>query len=425
MKYLYSKFILISLLAIFLQSCGSNPPADVTPASSPATLSTVLDYQALAHAKAMIEAGNSLYVIPFQNLEAQTNGALDLQPPSVMDKVKVPPRGDKHDYTSLGPYWWPNPETPDSLPYIRKDGIVNPERKQFDKVPGATMAEAVRAFVLMYYFTGDEMYAEKAATFLKVWFINPETRMNPNMNYGQFIPGRSDGRSVGIIESRNFVFLAEYEGLLTASSHWTEEDHLQFKSWMTDFLNWLVTSDLGQQERNRANNHGSWCDFQLLALSQYCDRPELGREIASSMKANRLEKQIEESGAQPEELERTKSYSYSVFNLSALVRIAILAENYDIDLSQQNTMPSQLKLAIDYLIPYAMNEKTWEHTQISPMDGSNEKMLFLLSYAQSKWPAKRYEEAIKLLGSQYPEARYLLTTSVFQGMNSAENIEGK
>lgn len=287
------------------------------------------------------------------------------------------------------------------------------------------MAQAVRAFVLMYYFTEDEKYAQKAVEFLKVWFLNPDTRMNPNLNYGQFIPGRSDGRSVGIIESRNFVFLTEYEVLLEGSIHWTDEDHLKFKSWMTDFLNWLVTSDLGQQERARTNNHGSWCDFQLLALSLYCGNSEVGREVAGSIQRNRFEKQFESSGAQPEELGRTKSYSYSVFNLSALVRTAILADSYGIDLSKHGSDNSALKQAIDYLIPFALNEQPWKHTQISSMAGSNEKMIFLLAYCQSKWPDERYKQALKTLGSTFPNSPYILTTSAYVEMNLGQNIEEK
>lgn len=423
MPNLPSRLIFLFLLGLGIYGCVSS--SGPIPATEPhhADFSTILNYQALAQAKQGIESEDSLFVIPFQVLKSQAMEMLKLEPPSVMDKKNPPPSGDMHDYTSLGPYWWPDPESKDGLPYIRKDGVVNPERVQFDKVPGATMAEAVKAFTLMYYFTGDEKFAQKSAEFLKVWFVNPETRMNPNMNYGQFIPGRSDGRSVGIIESRNFVFLTEYELLLKKSAHWTEEDHLQFKSWMTEFLGWLVKSDLGQQEQARANNHGSWCDFQLLALSQYCGNSEVGRKIAASIQSNRLDKQINDDGAQPEELERTKSYSYSVFNLSALVRIAILAENYGIDLSHHHGESSALKAAIDYLLPFSLGESTWEHTQITSMAGSNENMIFLLAYSQSKWPDERYTQALKTLGSTYPETRYILTTSAFTNTNSDQKFE--
>ncbi|NQV40808.1 MAG: alginate lyase family protein [Candidatus Marinimicrobia bacterium] len=423
----YISFILTVLLLIIIgiNACAPQPESISPPATTISVFNTVLNHKALAQAKSGIEARDSLYVIPFQLLEFQVGEAMELSPPSVMDKENPPPSGDMHDYTSMGPYWWPDPDAKGGLPYIRRDGVVNPERAQFDKVPGATMAEAVRAFILMYYFTGDEKYAQKATEFLKVWFLNPKTRMNPNLNYGQFIPGRSDGRSVGIIESRNFVFLTEYEPLLKSSTYWTDADHEQFKSWMTEFLDWLLTSELGQEEQARVNNHGSWCDYQLLALSQYCGNHEVGREVAASIQGNRLEKQIEESGQQPEELERTKSYSYSVFNLSALVRSAILADNYDIDLSHHNGGNSALKQAIDYLIPYALGEKNWEHTQISSMDGSNEKMIFLLAYSQSKWPDERYKLALKNLSNTYPESAYLLTTQAFVNTNSGQKIEEK
>ena len=50
-----------------------------------------------------------------------------MKPPSVMDKGVTPPSGDKHDYMSQAPYWWPDPTKPDGSPYIRKDGERNPE----------------------------------------------------------------------------------------------------------------------------------------------------------------------------------------------------------------------------------------------------------------------------------------------------------
>src|SRR4051794_15482581 len=46
---------------------------------------------------------------------------------SVTDKQSTPPSGDKHDYMSLAPYWWPDPKSANGLPYIRRDGERNPE----------------------------------------------------------------------------------------------------------------------------------------------------------------------------------------------------------------------------------------------------------------------------------------------------------
>src|SRR5207302_521491 len=67
--------------------------------------------------------------------------ALTAGPWAVTDKTQVPPSGDKHDYLSQAPYWWPNPNTPDGCPYIRKDGQRNPD---VDKIPDHATREQAR-----------------------------------------------------------------------------------------------------------------------------------------------------------------------------------------------------------------------------------------------------------------------------------------
>ncbi len=57
-----------------------------------------------------------------QWLLKQGEAALSASLHSVMEKAFVPPSGNKHDYMSLAPYYWPDLSKPDSLPYIRRDG---------------------------------------------------------------------------------------------------------------------------------------------------------------------------------------------------------------------------------------------------------------------------------------------------------------
>jgi len=384
-----------------------------------------LDLKVLDYAKDGIAAMESPFLVPFLALAQEASKAMELKAPSVMDKSMTPPSGDKHDYTSMSPYWWPDPDSKDGLPYIRRDGEVNPERNAFDKIPGAIMSEAVRACVLMFYFTGEELYSEKAAELMRTWFLDPATRMNPHLNFGQFVPGRSDGRSVGIIESRNFVFLTDYERLLSSSTHWSVEDHEGFVVWMNHFLDWLLESKLGQKERAHTNNHGSWYDFQVLALSQYCDRLDLGMEIANNLNSGRLTKQITESGEQPEELARTKSFNYSVFNLSALINSAILAENYGILLYDEKQSDSRLKAGIEFLIPFTLETETWPYTQISGMDGAKEGMIMLLSYLNARHAQPNYEDAFLWLNQKFPGSRQILTTTAYHNNAIASAAQKK
>jgi hypothetical protein len=58
--------------------------------------------------------------------------ALREKPFSVVEKTTLPPSGDRHDYLSLAPYAWPDPRRPSGLPYLIRDGEINPER---DRIP--------------------------------------------------------------------------------------------------------------------------------------------------------------------------------------------------------------------------------------------------------------------------------------------------
>src|SRR5262245_20731820 len=106
--------------------------------------------------------------------------ALGEGPFSVMQKVRVAASGDKHDFLTLAPYWWPDPTRPGGLPYSRRDGETNPESKRdTDDVPFGKMIEALTTLSDAYRETHDERFAARAALLLRAWFLDAATRMNP------------------------------------------------------------------------------------------------------------------------------------------------------------------------------------------------------------------------------------------------------
>lgn len=377
---------------------GIRYAAGMEEAALPSTL--LCDPYRLRRMKALYEAGDESIEPAVQKLLSDAGQALRSGPWSVMDKETVPPSGDKHDYISMGPYWWPNPETENGLPYIRRDGERNPEREQFDAPKLGRMTSAVSSLSLAYYLTGEEKYAGHAARLLKTWFIDEQTRMNPHLNYGQFIPGLSPGRGIGIIETISLTRVADALAFLEGSESWTDDDRQAIVDWYDQYLTWMLESENGKDEADEKNNHGTWYDFQAVYYALFVGKPEIARQILDEFPAKRIAAQIEPDGSQPRELARTNSLGYSLMNLDGFVSVAELGKRLDVNLWDYTSADGRsIRKAIEYLLPYAMREKEWPFRQISGIK-DYEKMMVLMRRAQINFLEKQYKELI----SQMPEA---------------------
>jgi hypothetical protein len=367
-------------------------------ASEGSSKTFLLDLKAMQSAKELISKGENDLTEALENLVSIADTLLNVKPVSVMDKSTVPPSGDKHDYMSVGPYWWPDPESEDGLPYIRKDGMSNPERGRYDSRRLKLMQYCASTLSLAYFYTDNEAYACKAAEFIKVWFLNPSTRMNPNLNYAQAIPGRTEGRGIGIIDTRRFGNIIDAIGLLESSGYWSASDTKKMKDWFKQYLNWLLTSDNGIDEAGWYNNHGTWYDAQTVHIALFVGDTTTAASIVNEVPSKRIDSQIEPDGSQPHELKRTRSFVYSTMNLKGMFRLAILGEHLGINLWEYESEDGRgLKKAFDYLIPYALEEKDWEYEMIRGWEHSKENIYQLMRIASYKYHDIDYELLINKL----------------------------
>jgi hypothetical protein len=315
---------------------------------------------------------------------------------SVVEKPQVPPSGDRHDYLSIAPYWWPDPSRPDGKPYIRKDGRTNPERSQYDRPKIGRLCEAVPTLALAYALTGHDPYAEHAARLLRAWFLDPATRMNPNLNFGQFVPGRNDGRAEGIIETRGLMPVVDAVGLLAGAPSWSEQDTEAMRAWFQRYLAWLRESPLGRAESSARNNHGTWYDAQFATFALFVGDDRLAREVLLRVGEKRIVRQIEPDGRQPLELTRTKSFGYSLMNLEGLVTLAALGQRMDVDIWRYRSPDGRsIRAALDWLVPYATGENPWPYEQIAEMGAG--RMIPLLERAARIYHEPAYERAVATL----------------------------
>ncbi|MFM9954282.1 MAG: alginate lyase family protein [Opitutaceae bacterium] len=349
-------------------------------ADAPRTIA--LRSEGLVAARAALARGDARLTAPLAQLRAEADPLLTRTPASVLDKTRTAASGDKHDYFSFAPYWWPDPKQPDGLPYIRDDGKVNPDSKRgTDSAALARTCGSVETLGLAYFFTDDERYAQKAATLTRVWFLDAATRMNPHLEYAQAIPGINVGRGIGIIETRHLIGLIDGLALLAGSPAWSKPDADAMTTWLEAYYQWLTTSKNGRDEAAAENNHGSWYDVQTVALALAVGRVDDARNLLAAVPAKRIARQIEPDGRQPLELARTKSLDYSCFNLEALVRLARLGEHVGVDLWTFSTADGRnLRTALRYVAPYADPAKTWPKEDIKATDRA--RLLPLLDEAQ-------------------------------------------
>lgn len=310
----------------------------------------------------LFSISNMKLIKSIDNLDKDANKLLDKKFKTVLDKKIIAPSGNKNDYTSRAIYYWPKDNlqksTEKNEAWEYKDGKINKESlTDTDHNNYYEMLNAVKKLSLSYYLFQKPEYAEKAVKLIKEWFIDANTRMNPNFMYAQAIPGKYDGTPSGIIDARGILWVIDAVDLISNSDYWNEKLDSEFRNWCNELFDWLLTSDFGKRESSAKNNHGTYYDLQIIKIATYLNNYTIANSFIDSVKIKRIASQIEPNGFQPEEMKRTKSLVYVVFNLSAFLDIALLAQVYDENLWNYKTRVSgSIKDAVDYLLSISDNK---------------------------------------------------------------------
>ena len=189
-----------------------------------------------------------------------------LVPVTVSASASSRSAGGKNDFYSEGDYWWPNPEDPNG-PYIRRDGLTNPDNFTAHREAMIRFSQISGALASAYLVSGKEEYAAALIPHLKAWFIAADTRMNPNLLYGQAIKGVVTGRGIGIIDTIHLMEVAKAVQAIESSKLMVSADLVKIKGWFSEYLDWIYTHPYGIAERDNGNNHsvcwamqsGSFC----------------------------------------------------------------------------------------------------------------------------------------------------------------------
>ena len=285
------------------------------------------------------------------------------QPVTITDTSCERSAGGLHDFYSEGDYWWPDPENPDG-PFIRKDGMTNPNNFTAHRKAMRRLSLQVPALVAAYKITGDKKYAEHAIKHLNAWFVDEATKMNPNLLYAQAIKGKVSGRGIGIIDTIHLVEVAKAIQVLYELNGLSKNSLSNLQAWFSEYLEWMTTHKFGIDERDNGNNHSTCWAMQVAMYAQLIDDEPTLEFVRDFYKEILLPSQMEKDGSFPKELSRTKPYGYSIFNLDAMAMVCEIAGNKENDLWNYNTSDGRgIKKAVEFLYPYLEDKSKWTYQQ--------------------------------------------------------------
>jgi len=284
---------------------------------------------------------------------------LSVDPMPLTDFVAERSMGTSNDFYSEGDYWWPDPENPDG-PYIRRDGMTNPDNFLDHRKAVRNLNEWVSTLVAAFDTTKDQKFADHAIHHLSVFFLDISTRMNPNLLYAQAIKGRHTGRGIGIIDTIHLIEVAQSITKLISLKSLSSELEKDLKKWFEDYTTWMNTHEYGLKEKDHGNNHSTWWAAQVASFAKLTGRAD-HMEIARSQFKKLLSAQMAPNGGFTDELKRTKPYIYMLFHLEGYAILCDMASTEDDNLWTYEGKNGSIRKAWDYMMPYIKDKSKWTY----------------------------------------------------------------
>lgn len=300
------------------------------------------------------------------NYQQQFKNILDLELPSITQNTsEVKQQTGANNYTSFAPYYHPNPNSPTGFPYIRIDGARNPMAAETsDNLYLGKLYRILIPCSLLYYFTKKEDYAIKAINALQTFFINEETKMNPDLTYSGIVIGNSmdDLRIRGaIIDTNNLSIIPDLIELLKPSVNCTSEIENGMISWFESLSDWFKTSPRGVLQSGYSHNIKTSYMKQLCSYLCACGKEVEAKNYLESNLRNFLSAQIDAEGKQVLEMDRVHNKHYSNFNLAILVSLCIMSNSLGVNVwgYEDSEGKGSIKKAMKYLCHYHLHPEEW------------------------------------------------------------------
>src|SRR4030095_16037288 len=242
--------------------------------------------------------------------------------------------------------------------------MTNPDNFVAHRLAMIRLSKIIGALASAYKLTRDDRYFQHALKHCRAWFVDPETRMNPNLLYAQAIKGRFTGRGIGIIDTIQLMEVAQGMMIMSEDRGADKQNIIGIRNWFAEYLKWLTTHKYGQAEMNAAKNHGTCWVMQVATFARFTGDEKMMQFCAYRYKTVLLPNQMAADGSFPQELRRTKPYGYSIFNLDAMTTICQVLSTEEDDLWNYKLADGRcIQKGIEYLYPFIADKSKWRLKQ--------------------------------------------------------------
>lgn len=294
-------------------------------------------------------------------IKKQSKWAMKQMPITVAAYPAVRSSGGIHDFYSEGDYWWPDPKDAHA-PYIQRDGMSNPTNFVAHRKAMIRFSRIIGGLASAYRLQPDKKYVQQALLHLNAWFVDSTTMMSPNLLYAQAVQGRFTGRGIGIIDTIHLMEVAQGVKVLENDPNFPQSTKEAIHRWFAAYLRWLTEHQYGKDEMNAANNHGTCWVMQVASFASLVKDTALLKMCSERYQQILLPNQMEKDGSFPRELQRTKPFGYSLFNLDAMAMICHILSTVDEPLWQHTLSDGRtIKKGIDFMIPYIEDKAKWPY----------------------------------------------------------------
>ena len=284
------------------------------------------------------------------------------KPPIAVTEKRKTFAPNPHYFCSVGPYWWPDPAGGDK--YINRDGEFNPELKDFDLSRLSDFANRCRYLSHAYYITKNKKYYWAFVKQINKWFIDEDSYMYPTFQYGQVIPGHNDnqGRSTGMIDAYLFNSVIESIRLVNCTKKINNKTMKALRQWFHAFAD-DSENRYGGTFIKANNNISLAYDVTMVNMYLFAGEENKAKKIADRFLESRIKVQIKIDGTQPSELQRTRAFFYSVYNLTHIIDFCYLARYWYPNYYQEHR--ERIDKAFEFLGQYVDNPDSFPYQQIT------------------------------------------------------------